>query len=208
MTRVKDSQRREKENLIFEAALRVIKRNGFHRARMSDIAREAGISYGLVYHYYGNKENLFDAILEIWWDGLFRLMEEIRAGREDFAGKLRRLVDYFLDSYHAHPELMNIFITEISRSTTNLTARRLEQFRGFMSLTESLLREGQRAGVLRSDFKARYLNYIFLGALEAFISVMVLADQSISGDEQKARMAETILEVFLNGARRQQPVSA
>jgi hypothetical protein len=115
-----------------------------------------------------------------------------------------RIILYFLDTYQNNPELINIFITEISRSTANLTDKRLEHFKKSMSLTEQVISEGQKNNVLRTDFKARYLTYIFLGALEAFLSTMVLVDQKIAGDAQKNRIAESILEVFLNGAKNQE----
>ncbi len=196
--------KKEKEEAILEAALKIIKQKGFHRARMSDIAVEAGISYGLVYHYFKNKDDLFEAILNRWWDRLFKLMRDIHEAQYDVQEKLKHIIHYFLDTYQSNPELVNIFITEISRSTTNLTADRLEYFKKFMSLTEAVIAEGQQNRTLRTDFRARYLTYIFLGALEAFLSTMVLADQNIKGDAQKKRIAESILEVFLNGAKIQE----
>jgi AcrR family transcriptional regulator len=196
-----EDSKKIKEDAILEAALRVIKKKGFHKARMGDIAREAGISYGLVYHYFKTKEDLLETILGRWWDGLFGLMAETRAAGENVPEKLRRIILFLLDSYQHHPNLVNIFITEISRSTANLTRKRLERFKGFMALTEEVIVEGQTKGVLRDDFKARYLTYIFLGALEAFVSAMVLVNQKIKGDGQKEKIAESILEVFLNGAR-------
>ncbi len=195
--------KRDKESVIFGAALKVIKQKGFHKARMSDIAKEAGISYGLVYHYFNNKEDLFDAILNRWWDGLFGLMKGISEGDNDVHKKLRQIIDYFLDTYQSEPELVNIFITEISRSTTNLTSYRLDHFKKSMSLTEEIIAEGQKKQLLRTDIKARYLTYMFLGAVETFLSTMVLVDQKIKGDTQKERIAQSILEVFLNGARNQ-----
>lgn len=195
--------KRDKESVIFGAALKVIKQKGFHKARMSDIAKEAGISYGLVYHYFNNKEDLFDAILNRWWDGLFGLMKGISEGDNDVHKKLRQIIDYFLDTYQSEPELVNIFITEISRSTTNLTSYRLDHFKKSMSLTEEIIAEGQKKKLLRTDIKARYLTYMFLGAVETFLSTMVLVDQKIKGDTQKERIAQSILEVFLNGARNQ-----
>jgi AcrR family transcriptional regulator len=203
MARNLSAFKKEKEEAILEAALKIIKGKGFHRARMSDIAREANISYGLVYHYFKTKDDLFEAILYRWWDGLFQLMKDINKDRSDVQVKLRHIIDYFLDTYQDNPALVNIFITEISRSTSNLTEARLEYFKKFMSLTEAIIVEGQKNKTLRKDFKARYLTYIFLGALEAFISTMVLADQNIKGDVQKKRIVESILEVFLNGARSQ-----
>jgi len=196
--------KKEKEEVILEAALKIIKGKGFHRARMSDIAREANISYGLVYHYFKTKDDLFEAILYRWWDSLFHLMKDISEAPSNVQMKLRHIIDYFLDTYQDNPALVNIFITEISRSTSNLTADRLEYFKKFMALTEGIIAQGQKNETLRNDFKARYLTYIFLGALEAFVSTMVLADQNIKGDVQKERIAESILEVFLNGAKIQE----
>ena len=195
--------KKEKEEAILEAALKIIKDKGFHRARMSDIAKAANISYGLVYHYFKTKEDLFEAILYRWWDSLFQLMKDINEAQSDVQMKLRHIIDHFLDTYQDNPELVNIFITEISRSTSNLTADRLDYFTKFMSLTEAVITEGQENETLRKDFKARYLTYIFLGALDAFDSTMVLADQNIKGNAQKKRIAESILEVFLNGAKTQ-----
>jgi TetR/AcrR family fatty acid metabolism transcriptional regulator len=194
----------DKEAVIFQAALRMIKEKGFHKARMSDIAREAGISYGLVYHYFNNKEDLFDAILKHWWDGLFRLLADVSEGDYDVHQKLRHIIDYFLETYQVEPEMVNIFITEISRSTTNLTSYRLDYFKKSMSLTEAVITEGQKRRLLRTDIKARYLTYMFLGAVETFLSTMVLVDQKIKGDTQKERISKSILEVFLNGAKKQE----
>ena len=201
MKRKPENPKKIKEDAILEAALRVIKKKGFHKSRMADIARDAGISYGLVYHYFKTKEDLFETILERWWDSLFSLMTETRAAGEEVQEKLRRIILFLLDTYQRHPNLVNIFITEISRSTANLTRKRLERFKGFMTLTEEVIAEGQNQGVLRDDFKPRYLTYIFLGGLEAFVSALVLVNQKIKGDAQKEKIAQSILEVFLNGAR-------
>jgi len=189
-----------REALIVDAALQIFKQKGVHRARMSDISKKARISYGLVYHYFRSKEDLFEAILNRWWQGLFEVMAKIRAESREAPRDLRRIIDYFMDTYQDHPNLVNLFVTEISRSTTNLTAKRLKNFQEFMFLTDGIMVGGQKAGVLRNDLKARYLTYIFLGALETFLSAMVLVDQKIKGTRQKERIAESILEVFLNGA--------
>jgi AcrR family transcriptional regulator len=193
--------KKEKQSAIFEAALKVIKEKGFHRARMADIAEEAGISYGLVYHYYKNKEDLCNDILNQWWLNLYQLLEKIRKSEDDFQLKLRELILYFLNTYQQKPDLMNIFITQISRSTDNLTGPRLDFIKRFLTLTEAILIQGQQKGVLRSDFEAHYLTYIFLGALDTLLSVMVFGDQKIKNDAQKEKITKTILEVFLNGAK-------
>jgi len=200
MRRNGDEIKKEKQSVIFDAALKVIKEKGFHQARISDIAEEAGISYGLVYHYFKSKEDLCYEILHQWWTNLYHLLENIKKSRNDFHPKLRGLILYFLNTYQQKPDLMNIFITQISRSTNNLTKTRLDHFKKFIGLTEAIMMQGQKKGALRSDFEGRYLTYIFLGVLETFLSIMVLGNQKIKNDQQKERIADSILEVFLNGA--------
>lgn len=193
--------KKNKEAAIFEAACTVIRDKGFHQARITDIAHRAGISYGLVYHYFRSKADLFDAILKEWWNGLYAMMERSEMGSSPVEVKLAAIVEYFLDLYEKRPSLVHIFITEISRSTANLTPAHLDYFKTFFKKTEKIMARAQSEGMLRSDVKARYLTYIFLGALEGFVSAMVFENQPLKGRDQKKRIATGILEVFFNGAR-------
>lgn len=193
--------RKDKEAVILESACRVIRERGFHQARITDIAQTAGISYGLVYHYFKSKADLFDAILKEWWTDLFALMEEWESHKSAVEDQLGALVIYFLDQYQKRPDLVHIFITEISRSASNLTPARLHWFKVFLARIESLMARAQYQKLLRSDIKPRYLTYIFLGAIESFISAMVLENQPLKSRAQKQRIATGLLQVFLNGAR-------
>ena len=57
----------DKRRLILDAAVRVFARQGFHACRVSDIADEAGVAYGLVYHYFASKDEVLDTLfLERW----------------------------------------------------------------------------------------------------------------------------------------------
>jgi len=195
------NDKKVKEAAIFDAACRVIREKGFHQARITDIAQAAGISYGLVYHYFKSKTDLFDAILKEWWGGLFAMMDRCDSEAVTVEDKLSAIVNYFLDQYEKRPDMVHIFVTEISRSSANLTPPRVEWFRNFMKRTEKIIAVGQAQNLLRSDVKAFYLTYIFLGALDSFVSVMVLERLPLKGRTQKQRIAAALQEVFLNGAR-------
>ncbi|MBM3301674.1 MAG: TetR/AcrR family transcriptional regulator, partial [Deltaproteobacteria bacterium] len=134
--------RKDKEAVIFDAACRVIREKGFHQARITDIAQQAGISYGLVYHYFKSKSDLFDAILKEWWKGLFAMMDEGDRGSHPIDERLATIVGYFLDQYERRPDLVHIFITEISRSSDNLTPSRLKRFKEFMGRIETIMEAG------------------------------------------------------------------
>lgn len=181
-------------------ACRVFRKRGYHRARMAEIAKEARISYGLVYHYYKNKADLFDAILSQWWEGLYRLADEKVNDAATIYEKLELVVNYFLDKYETEPDIVHLFVAEVSRSTANLTKARLDTLKEWVGRTEKVLKQAQADGELRSDIPASYLTTFFLGSLETLLSTMVLDNKPLSGKARKSRMAKSFLEQFFNGA--------
>ena len=109
-----ENAKKDKVAVIFDAACAVIREKGFHQARITDISKAANISYGLVYHYFKSKSDLFDAIITEWWEGLFAMMDLCGNPSEPVEQKLGSIVRYFLDQYEQRPDLVHIFITEIS----------------------------------------------------------------------------------------------
>lgn len=196
-----EAVKRNRVEDILQAACRVIRKQGLHKARIADIASEAGTSYGLIYHYFKSKDELFDAILKVWWDGFYARLDELDRLEAPVEEKLRGVAEYFLDQYEQRPDLVHIFIAEISRSTHNLTPARMLTFKQMMARTESYIASAQKSHTVRNDIKARYLNYFFLGALEGFISTMVYENQSLKGRGQKNRIVGSLLELFFEGAR-------
>jgi len=182
------------------AALAVFCRKGYAHTRMADIAREAGVSYGLVYHYFGSKKTLFDVIVDTWWSDLYSVLEEQKKSRLDFTKRLEYIIQFFLDTYSNNPDLISIFISEVSRSSVYHTSRGLDKFRRFFSLCEGIMNEGQDLRILRDDIGSHYLTYIFLGAIETFISILVLGKERVD-DERKKRIIDGIIQVFFNGAK-------
>ena len=188
-----------KQEIIVEAALEVFRDKGYANTRMADIARRAGVSYGLVYHYFAGKEVLFDVIVEGWWGQLYQMLKDEGVSDTECREKLENIIKFFLDTYVEEPNLVSIFVTEVSRSSVYHTAGGLAKFRTFFSLTEEIMREGQKKGFLRSDIGPHYLTYIFLGAIEAFISIMVLGKEEVTR-ERRDRTINGIIKVFLFGA--------
>ena len=190
----------EKQGMIIDAALEVFREKGYANARMADIARRAGVSYGLVYHYFGSKEVLFDLIVESWWNDLYAVMEKEIASDEPFPEKLVNIIRFFLDTYGQKPNLMSIFVSEVCRSSVYHTEEGLSKFLKFFSLCEEIMVQGQNSGFLISEIPPHHLTYIFYGSIETFISVMVLGREPLTKKRQE-RATNAILRVFIDGAR-------
>ncbi len=69
----------DKRRLILDAAVRVFARQGFHACRVSDIADEAGVAYGLVYHYFASKDEVLNTLFLERWDVMLELIREVDA---------------------------------------------------------------------------------------------------------------------------------
>jgi TetR/AcrR family transcriptional regulator, fatty acid metabolism regulator protein len=190
----------DKQEMIIDAALEVFREKGYANARMADIARRAGVSYGLVYHYFGSKEVLFDLIVETWWNDLYSMMDREKKADGDFSNKLIHIIQFFLDTYVQRPNLISIFVSEVCRSSVYHTEEGLSKFLKFFSLCEEIMLEGQKRGLLKKDIPTHHLTYIFYGAIETFISVMVLGKEPLTKKRQE-RAVHAIMEVFMEGAK-------
>ena len=79
----------DKRRLILDAAVRVFARQGFHACRVSDIADEAGVAYGLVYHYFASKDEVLDTLFLERWNVMLALIREVDGASSRRASRLR-----------------------------------------------------------------------------------------------------------------------
>jgi TetR/AcrR family transcriptional regulator, fatty acid metabolism regulator protein len=190
----------DRGKIIVEAALKVFSRKGYADTRMADIAREADMSYGLVYHYFENKEKLFDAIVEDWWTGFYNELEKLQKKPVPTEEKLVGIIRYILSVYASKPNQISIFVTEVSRGFVyHAHTKGRDKFNRLFTLCKEIVQEGQTKGDLRSDIQAHYLTYVFLGSIDTFLSVMILGNETLTPSREK-RIIEGITQVFLHGA--------
>ena len=189
-----------REKVIFDAALKVFSTKGYASTRMADIAREADMSYGLVYHYFENKEKLFDAIVEDWWTGFYDELEMLKKSDMSTEEKLVEIIRYILKVYENKPNQISIFVTEVSRGFIyHADSKGKDKFNKLFSLCQDIMSEGQQNGFLRKDIQANYLTYLFLGSIDTFLSVLILGNEKITAARQK-RFTDGITNVFMHGA--------
>src|ERR1700760_1509309 len=96
----------DKRRVILDAAVRVFARQGFHTCRVSDIADEAHVAYGLVYHYFSSKEQILDTLFVERWEVMRGAIAEADLSRRAPREKLFAIASFIVDSYRHDPELM------------------------------------------------------------------------------------------------------
>src|SRR5215218_9386000 len=94
----------DKRRQILDAAIRVFARQGFHSTRVSDIADEAGVAYGLVYHYFDSKDQVLNELFSERWSLLLAAIDEVDAQKISVREKLDAVAGFIIESYRHDPE--------------------------------------------------------------------------------------------------------
>jgi TetR/AcrR family fatty acid metabolism transcriptional regulator len=201
------AERVDKRARILEAAIHVFARHGYHGARVSDIAREAGIAYGLVYHYFRNKEEILASVFEERWSGFLAVVEAIAAGPNTSNEKLEAIAAIILNAFRVRPDWVKVLVLEIQRSSRFSDPERIRAVGRLFEQVARIVRAGQEAGELRRDVDPQVACFVFLGALDLAITSLVLGLTKIDGGQEieyHARAARSVVDVFLRGVEARQ----
>ena len=160
----------EKRRAILDAAIRVFARQGFHAARVSDIAREAGVAYGLVYHYFDSKEQMLNELFSERWALLLDAIRQADADLEGPRDKLEAAAGFIIESYRHDPELMKVIIVEVTRAANTFGRTHLPEIRRAYDSITKIVAEGQEIGDFRRDIDPAFASMSFYGAIEQLLS--------------------------------------
>src|SRR5260370_20371355 len=105
----------EKRRLILDAAVRVFAHKGFHTSRVGDIAEEAGVAHGLLYHYFSSKDEVLETIFREEWSDLLSEIDEIEASDASAREQLERVTARLLGSWRMQPGVVRLLVREIAR---------------------------------------------------------------------------------------------
>ena len=186
----------EKRRLLLDAAVRVFARKGYHTCRVGDIAEEAGVAHGLLYHYFASKEELLETVFRENWSDLLEAVKAVEEAGEPAREQLRQVAAILLRSWRRDPDLVRVLVREVARSP-QVQLRVVEIGEAFEAL-ERIVRRGQEAGEFRSDLDPRLAAVIFYGALEEILTGWVLG-QLPDGDDEVARAERTVVELVCGG---------
>jgi AcrR family transcriptional regulator len=160
----------DKRRMILDAAVRVFARQGFHACRVSDIADEAGVAYGLVYHYFASKDEVLDTLFLERWNVMLELIREVDAQDIAVREKLRAIASFIVDSYRHDPDLMKVIIVEVTRAANSFGQTHLKEIRMAYELIGDIVSKAQRDGVFKPDIEARFAAMAFYGAIEQLLT--------------------------------------
>ncbi|HEU4657024.1 MAG TPA: TetR/AcrR family transcriptional regulator [Capillimicrobium sp.] len=187
----------DKRRLILDAAVKVFARQGFHACRVSDIADEAGVAYGLVYHYFSSKDEILDTVFLERWNVLLKVIAEVDRAEGSARQKLCDIASFIVDSYHHDPDVMKVIIVEVTRAANSFGRTHLPKIREAYSLISDVVAKAQQRGELRADVNPDFAALTFYGTIEQVLTgwIFELIPQSPEDmEEAKASIVDTICD--------------
>jgi TetR/AcrR family fatty acid metabolism transcriptional regulator len=188
----------EKRKQILDAAVRVFARGGYHGSRVGDIAEEAGIAHGLLYHYFDSKEAVLHAIFRENWGELLVRFGEVAAADEPAPEKLEGLAKILLRTWRNDPDLVTVMVREVAR--TPHLQEQVDEVRQAFVIVQRVVEQGQAEGSFRRDLDPRLVSWIVYGGLEELLTGWVLGGLPDS-DEDVARAERTAIAFALGGLK-------
>jgi len=188
----------DKRRLILDAAVRVFARQGFHTCRVSDIADEAGVAYGLVYHYFDSKDQILDTLFLERWDILLRAIQQVDAEEMQPREKLYAITSFIVDSYRHDPDLMKVIIVEVTRAANTFGRTHLAHIREAYVGISAIVERAQHDGTFRADITPDFAALAFYGAVEQVLTGWIFA--LLPTGEREYEQAKThIVETICGG---------
>jgi len=191
----------DKRRQILDAAIRVFARQGFHACRVSDIADEAGVAYGLVYHYFESKDEVLNELFTARWSLLLAAIEATDEESLSPREKLDRVAGFIIDSYRRDPDLMKVIVVEVTRAANSFGRTHLPEIRRAYDMIAKIVADAQAAGEFRDDVDPAIASMWFYGAIEQLLSAWVF--QLIpSSDSDFAEAQRMVVETLCGGLER------
>jgi AcrR family transcriptional regulator len=186
----------EKRRLILDAAVRVFAHKGFHTSRVGDIAEEAGVAHGLLYHYFSSKDEVLDTIFRETWSDLLAEIHEIESSGASAREQLQRAAARLLGGWQMHPDVTRVLVREIARSAE--VQQRIGELVKPIEAIQRIIARGQQTGEFRDDFDSRLAGIIFYGGIEEVLSGWVLG-QIPDGPDAVEAAERTLIDVVCAG---------
>jgi TetR/AcrR family fatty acid metabolism transcriptional regulator len=192
----------DKRERILAAAVRVFAKSGFFDARVSDVAKAAGVADGTIYLYFTSKEQLLVSLFEDRVDKLLSFMQTDLTKLGSAKEKLRRVIELQLGLLEGERDLAEVITVIVRQSSKLLKEYATPKFSAYLDAIARIVAEGQAAGDFRTDVSPGLVARATFGALDGVTFTWALGRAE---EGALVRAAGQIADLFLRGLSPRRP---
>jgi len=180
---------------ILEAAVKTFSRTGYHRTRVADIAREAGVADGTVYLYFKNKEDILVSLFQVTMSRFVNDLSSKLAQCKNANEKLFTLIDYHLSMLGSRPEQARVTQIELRQIDQSINQGISKPLMSYFRLIEEVIDEGKKQGLYRQDINTRTARKVVFGAIDEVVTCWVMSTKRY----ELAALQEPIYDMLVKG---------
>ena len=185
---------------IIHAAIRVFSEKGMVKAKMADIALEAGIGKGTIYEYFRSKEEVFASGFQIFFQGMQDQLETAISSTSDPVEKLRLLITMSFKSFLQHgSDLAMIMMDFWAEGIRNKDEKILDAvdlrkiYYEFRVIITAIIDNGIKKGVFRK-VDSHHVASVLIGALDGIMLQWIMDHEAIDIE----KVTESVIDLFIN----------
>jgi TetR/AcrR family fatty acid metabolism transcriptional regulator len=189
----------ERRRTIIRAAINVFAKKGYHGCRIADVAKEANIAYGLVYHYFQDKDELLSSVFDVAWTGFVSRLREVASSTASLEEKVRRVAHVAFEAYRKDAQGVRVLILEIARSPAGGQMKRHAAFTEVLRMADEMFQAAKQRKELREDLDTLLCSALLFGAIEMALTSFVLGLADGRDPQALATAEKQVAEAFLRG---------
>ncbi len=193
-----DARKRDKRRQILDAAITVFSEKGFHKSRVSDVARAGGVADGTIYLYFKSKDAILIAIFEEAMREMIAGVQAATAQLTDPMDRLRRFAVFHMENVEQQRATAKVLQVELRLSNTFMKEYKPTALQEYLDIIGDAIVAGQDQGLVRPDVNPIIARRAFFGALDEIAMQWILTPRARYGLKESA---EQIAELFVRGLR-------
>jgi AcrR family transcriptional regulator len=183
---------------ITRAAYEIIAEKGYYNFTMMDIAKQAGVSSGLIHHYFKDKENMLVTLLREMQQNVRSSLERALEKEDDPKEKLGIFIDQGFNLVENEREYIYVTFDFLTQIKFNERMQRIlsKLYRGYRETLSQILREGKEQGIFK-DVDEHYIATIFTSIMLGFEQQYIVDNTAFFYREYTTRVKKFILDMVL-----------
>lgn len=187
-------KKEEKRSKILDAAATVFSKEGYHQAKVEEIARMAGIGKGTIYLYYENKRHLYYCMLKEVYDVFLESLYEQIEFEQDLRRALKTVITYTFDFMDGHKEMTNLIINRPGTVDGDIQAWLSTQKQKIVQFLARIIRDYAISNGY-GNIDSTLVAHCFLGAMVSLMAERLFGHNCIDVE----KLSDDMLEMLFHG---------
>jgi len=195
MPAISPERMRDRYETILAAASRAFAEKGYETTSITEIARAADVSDGLIYKYFDNKRDLLEHVLRAFYERVIEDLAAKVARGKSFGEQLYILISEHLSTFVADRDLCRLFISEVRIASDYRDSAVQQLNRRYTSILITMVDEAVASGEIPRNVDPRVVRDMLFGAIEHSAWRHTIEKRPLDVQD----IARTMTEIFLNG---------